>query len=149
MTTGAIRMARQRSAKPVIEPPAVYFSSRKSLAPPSAGLLSGNEIMIATGMPRATRHTIEAGGTFESNGIAINYTSASRFPITRQSHARGFDPGCDESFDIERVEISLREGVWIELTPGEYSDDGVIDTIIDWRYREEMDAQMYRTELAA
>lgn len=105
--------------------------------------------MIATGMQRATRHTIEAGGTFESNGIAINYTSRITFSHHPAEPCTRLDPGCDESFDIERVEISLREGVWIELTPGEYSDDGVIDTIIDWRYREEMDAQMYRTELAA
>lgn len=31
--------------------------------------------MIATGTPRTTRHTIEAGGTFESNGISIDYTA--------------------------------------------------------------------------
>ena len=100
--------------------------------------------MIAIGMPRATHHTIEAGGTFESNGISVDYTSRITFCHHPAEPCTRLDPGCDESFYVERVEISLREGVWIELTPGEYSDDGVIDTIIDWRYREEMD-----TELAA
>ena len=100
--------------------------------------------MIAMGMPRTTRHTIVVGDTFESNGISVDYTSRITFYHHPAEPCTRLDPGCDESFDIERDEISLREGVWIELTPGEYSDDGVIDTIIDWRYREEMD-----TELAA
>lgn len=106
--------------------------------------------MIAIGMPRTTRHTIVVDDTFESNGISVDYKqriTSSHHPAEPRTR---LDPGCDESFDIERVEISMRDGVWIELTPGEYSDDGVIDTIIDWRYREEMDAQLlYRTELAA
>ena len=105
--------------------------------------------MIAMGMPRTTRHTIEAGGTFKDSGIAINYTSRITFSHHPAEPCTRLDPGCDEAFDIERVEISMREGAWIELTPGEYSDDGVIDTIIDYRYRAEMDAQMYRTEMAA
>ena len=105
--------------------------------------------MIAMGMPRTTRHTIEVGDTFESNGISIDYTSRITFSHHPAEQRTRFDPGTDESFDVEKVEISMRAGVWIELTAGEYSDDGVIDTIIDWRYREEMDAQMYRTELAA
>jgi len=105
--------------------------------------------MISLNTPRATRHTIEAGGTFESNGISIDYTARITFSHHPAEPCTRLDPGCDESFDIERVEISQREGVWIELTPGEYSDDGVIDTIIDWRYREEMDSQLYRTEIAA
>ena len=100
--------------------------------------------MISLNTPRTTRHTIEAGGTFESNGISVDYTARITFFHHPAEPCTRLDPGCDESFDIERVEISLREGVWIELTPGEYRDDGVIDTIIDWRYREEMD-----TELAA
>ena len=105
--------------------------------------------MISLNTPRATRHTIEAGGTFESNGISIDCTARITFCHHPAEPCTRLDPGCDELFDIERVEISQSEGVWIELTPGEYSDDGVIDTIIDWRYRAEMDAQMYRTELAA
>ena len=66
---------------------------------------------------------------------------ASRFTITRQSHARGLILDVTSRL-ISSVSKSACEGVWIELTPGEYSDDGVIDTIIDWRYREEMDTEM-------
>lgn len=105
--------------------------------------------IIAIWMPRTTRHTIEACGTLESNGISVDYISRITFCHHPAEPCTRLDPGCDEAFDIKLVEISLRDGVWIELTPGEYSDDGVIDTIIDWRYREEMDEQMYRTELAA
>ena len=100
-------------------------------------------------MPRATHHTIEAGGTFESNGISVDYTSRITFCHHPAEPCTRFEPGVDESFGVIAVAISMRDGVWIELTPGEYSDDGVTDTIIDHRYREQMDAQMYRTELAA
>ena len=99
--------------------------------------------MIAIGMPRATHHTIEAGGTFESNGISVDYTSRITFSHHTAEPRTRLDHGCDESFDVEAVAISMREGVWIELTAGEYSDDGVIDTITDYRHREEMNNLMY------
>ena len=98
--------------------------------------------MIAIGMPRTTHHTIEAGGTFESNGISVDYTSRITFCHDPAEPCTRLDPGCEESFEVEAVAISMRDGVWIELTAGEYSDDGVIDTIIDWRYREEKDTEM-------
>ena len=105
--------------------------------------------MITKNTPRSTHHTIEAGGTFESNGIAINYTARITFdyePAEAQTH---FYPGCDERFSVSSVEVSQRDGIWMKLNAAEYYDDAIIDSIIDWRYREEMDAQMYRTELAA
>ena len=105
--------------------------------------------MIAMGMPRTTRHTIVVDDTFESNGISIDYTSRITFSHHPAEQRTRFDPGTDESFDVEKVEISLREGVWIELTAGEYSGDGVIDSIVDYRHREEMNAKLCRTELAA
>ena len=98
--------------------------------------------MIAMGMPRTTRHTIVVGDTFESNGISVDYTSRITFYYHPAEPCTRLDPGCEESFEVEAVAISMRDGVWIELTAGEYSDDGVIDTIIDWRYREEMDTEM-------
>jgi len=105
--------------------------------------------MIAMGMPRTTRHTIVVDGTFEDAGLSINYQQRITFEHHPAEPRTRFEPGVDESFGVIAVAISMRDGVWIELTAGEYSDDGVIDTIIDWRYREEMDAQLYRTELAA
>ena len=105
--------------------------------------------MITPNMLRTTRHTIEVGDTFESNGISIDYTFRITFSHHPAEQRTRFDPGTDESFDVEKVEISMRAGVWIELTAGEYSDDGVIDSIVDYRHREEMNAKLYRTELAA
>lgn len=99
--------------------------------------------MISLNTPRATRHTIEAGGTFESNGISVDYTSRITFCHHPAEPCTRLDPGCDEAFDVDRVQISLREGVWIELTPGEYSDDDVIDTIIDWREKQRSNADLY------
>lgn len=99
--------------------------------------------MIAIGMPRTTRHTIVVDDTFESNGISIYYKQRITFSHHPAEPRTRLDHGCDESFDVEAVAISMREGVWIELTAGEYSDDGVIDTITDYRHREEMNNLMY------
>ena len=92
--------------------------------------------MITKNTPRSTHHTIEAGGTFESNGIAINYTARITFdyePAEAQTH---FYPGCDERFSVSSVEVSQRDGIWMKLNAAEYYDDAIIDSIIDWREKE-------------
>lgn len=84
---------------------------------------------------RPGSNTIETGGTFESNGLAINYTARITFDYEPAESKTHFYPGCDERFSVSRVEISQRQDIWMRLNAGEYSDDGIIDAIIDWRER--------------
>ncbi len=98
---------------------------------------------------RPGQNTIETGGTFEADGMAINYTRRITFDYEPAESKTHFYPGCDERFSVSSVEVSQRDGIWMKLNSAEYCDDAIIDSIIDWRYREEMDAQLYRTEMAA
>lgn len=84
---------------------------------------------------RPGQNTIETGGTFEADGMAINYTARITFDYEPAEAPAHFYPGCDERFSVSRVEISQRQDMWMRLSAGEYSDDGIIDAIIDWRER--------------
>ena len=95
--------------------------------------------MIAPGRKpdifRPGQNTIETGGTFEADGMAINYTARITFDYEPEEAQTHFYPGCDERFSVSRVEISPRQDIWMRLSAGEYHDDGIIDAIIDWRER--------------
>lgn len=67
--------------------------------------------------------------------MAINYTARITFDYEPAEAPAHFYPGCDERFSVSRVEISQRQDMWMRLSAGEYSDDGIIDAIIDWRER--------------
>ena len=87
------------------------------------------------GIFRPGQNTIETGGTFEADGMAINYTARITFYYEPEEAQTHFYPGCDERFSVSRVEISQRQDIWMLLSAGEYSNDGIIDAIIDWRER--------------
>lgn len=85
---------------------------------------------------RPGQNTIETGGTFEANGLAINYTARITFDYEPAESKTHFYPGCDERFSVSSVEISQRDGIWMKLNAAEYYDDAIIDSIIDWRESE-------------
>ena len=84
---------------------------------------------------RAGKNVIETGGTFETGGMAIDYTRRITFGYEPEQTWSRFSPAYDERFAIEKVEVSIRDDVWTTLKAGEYDDDGITEAIIDWRER--------------